>query len=136
MNTLDKYKQEVRTMFFISVDKDIELWSGRDCMRSPNYNMNKLDSSASFVYIKVKRDKSELIIENDYVDLTICKYKKSIFITDYKVYRYVNKLKKQIIKREKDKESEKEIRHIKNCLSSIQSFYNKEVRREKLNKIK
>lgn len=134
MNTLDKYKKEMRNMFFLSVDKDISEWTHSNCyMYSPDYNID--DTKNCQTKLKINKQDCELSILNNFFDIFICKYKK-FFITDYKVYIYVKKLQRYEKKIEEDSKVQIEINAIKDGLNSIQSYYKKDVRKQKLNKLK
>ena len=130
-----KYKNDVRDIFFISVDKDIDNWLENDirddagCYRKCYYNKN------SKLAIEINIDKL-FIINDDRSRLFILEYTYGPFITDFKVFMYVRKIKKYFKFREKNQKNETEINRIKDYMSKMENIYLKDIRKKKLNKIK
>lgn len=115
-------------MFFISVKNDIEKWTGYSDYYSPTYDDN--------YYLVIDNDTHTLRISNNDNKKNISKFRYGIFITDFKVWYYVLKLKKHFNQLEKDRKNINDINFLKSCVSSIEKKYVKEVRKEKLEKLK
>lgn len=136
MNTLKKYKKSARNLFFESVDKDLEKWTNSgntNDHHSPYYNNTCfiIDRREFFSYLKLSvRGQS---IEYSQI---ICIFKWLIFPLDFKVWYYTKKLKRHFKKLEKDKQDATQITEFKNGLEDVGKNFIKEIRREKLEKIK
>ena len=127
MNTIEKYKKEIRTMFFMSVNKDIAKWScDTNNFYSPEFNKTKLniDLSNDALYLYYNGQHSKIL-----------GYKSWIFITDFKIWLYVRKLIKEFKNREQDKKDSIQLIFLKSSLSNLEKQYVKEIRKEKINKI-
>lgn len=129
MNTLKKYKKEVRKMFFISVKTDIERWS------IEMYGYSSPIYKNSVLVIRTDYNELRLLEQNTYSYDVISKYKWWIIPTDFKVFWYISKLKRYVKKLDEDKKLEKEIAFYKDGLSNIRENFVKEVRKEKLEQI-
>jgi hypothetical protein len=130
MNTLKKYKKEVRNLFFISIDKDIEKWEEYSDYYSPRYNNN------SRLRINKRNDPFEYLeIEINSYDKKICAFKWFFIPLDFKVYLYVKKLSRHFKNIKKDKQNANDINFLKSGIENIRKNFIKEVRNEKLKKI-
>lgn len=127
MNTLNKYKQEVLNIFFISIDKDIDKWTynGSNFL-SPEYNNIQLS-----VNLKKKKIYTYQYDINTYIH--IANY--GIF-SNFRLYLTVRKLKKNFKKMREDEEFIREIEQIKTIVCKLEESFVKEIRKEKLTKIK
>ena len=133
MSTLVKYKEEIKKLFFISVDKNIERWIGEigGDYYSPDYNGThfKIDKYSFCDYLKMintnQGNESEVI----------CTYRWFIFPINIKVWWYVKKLNRHFKKTRKEQKFAKNIEIIKIGLENIEKEFIKEVRKEKLEKI-
>lgn len=130
MNSLDKNKNNIRSMFFVSVKNDIKSWSfseNYENMYSPLYSEYRLNIDLYNKSLYLYYNKSEYI--------KILTYKIGFFPVDFKVYMYIKKLIKNLKKLEEDKKNENDINILKNGLEKIQEKYIKSVRKEKLDYI-
>lgn len=119
MDTLNKYKKDIRKMFFVSIDNDLDKWLiYGDNFSSPYYNNTRLIVNCDIgfkLYICLGEVGSEKI--------KIKKYKFIFIPLDFKVYKYVRILKKHFKKIEKDKENAKIINDLSFGLENIQKNY-------------
>jgi hypothetical protein len=127
MNTQKEYKNKIRKLFFISVNKDINIWTNGDKrLYSPTYNN---------FYMVIRTDYSQLKIYGNNDSCKICKYRFLSMPIDIKVWWYVRKIKKHFKQVEIDKQHEEEIKFLKSGLTDIQEKFIKEIRKEKLTEI-
>jgi hypothetical protein len=128
-STLQMYQEKIRQMFFISIKNDLDKWTlqGNDYF-SPEYGDIKLD-------LDIKR-KCLYLNDNNTNFTCVTRYQLWIIPVDFKVWKHLKILKKHFKKLQNDIEVEKEIEQLKNGLSKLEEKYIKEVRKEKLGKIK
>ena len=128
MNTLKKYKTEIRRMFFLSVNKDIKIWrENSDSFYSPDYNG---------VVLKIDTENCNLIlVQNRYNEKFIFHYRRGPFITDLKIWWYVRKLKKYSKQQKEDAKIQSDINQVKAGLDVLEKRFVREIRKEKLEKI-
>ena len=138
MDELKKYKKYCKRLFFVSINKDSKHWNNNsDVYLTSQYydspDKNVMASSRFKVSLKTK----ELFIETKHgPDIFICRYGYFYFIYNYKIYFYINKLKKSMKIYDKNLKNEQEIKRLKNCLNVIEKNYISETRKEKLLKLK
>lgn len=131
MNTLKKYKKEIRRMFFISIEKDISSWwKSGNMYYSPVYDNFQLEIENKCLYLHKDRTNRAYIL----------RYRKKIFrtipiILDFKVWWCIIKLDRYLKKEQIDKQNSREIEYLNEGLSKISQKYVKEIRKEKLNQI-
>jgi hypothetical protein len=129
MDTIKKYKQEIRKMFFISIKKDSSLWL------YDRYTPMYFKTFDGF-YLKIDMSVNTLIlvgsIDKLAVETKISHYKWKFIPLDFKVFFYLKKLKKNLKKIENDRINMNTINFLKNSLSKIEESYIKEIRKEKL----
>jgi len=131
---MNKYKKNIREMFFTSVEKDLNLWTTTNpyygyC--SPNYNDFKLNivfiGSGSDV-----NDNKRLYLCNSTQREEILRY--GIF-RDFKVFKYVRKIKKYFKQKEEEKNYTIENSFLSSGLEEIEKHYVKDIRKKKLEEI-
>lgn len=132
MKTVDKYKNDVINMFFLSVDKDIKKYRGSVVawFESQLFDGNN--------YFKIDYKNGILILITDKNNVEICRYKKKIFnkfVTKIKIRNYVKKINNHLKQVEIDRADKKEIESLEFALLKIQKVYIKDVRKQKLDKI-
>jgi len=132
MTTLESYKREATKIFYLSVDRDIDLWQGGGYYYSGAYKN---------IYFQIDPDINELklydksIMSGEIISRSsFFKNPLSIF-THYKTRRYIRKLKKHFKKVEQDKKEQRKIDFFKEKLESINQIFIKEIRKEKINSI-
>lgn len=134
MTTLDSYKKEIREMFFISVDKEIDKWSNKDAkdLYSPAYDKDKC------INLDMRKNKLffvQNLYNNEQYTIFICRYKWWFIPLDFKVYKYYKKLKQYFIEKMKDEESKKDIMILNSGLEKIKEKHFIAIRKEKLEQI-
>ena len=134
MNTLKKYKNQLKKNFFVSVKKDIDKWtSSRTDYWSPSYNGTyfRIDKNDFCDYLNIYTDDNQGNTNNEF----ICIYRWLIFPVNIKVWYYVKKLSYHFKKLEKDNKVSKNIEVLKIGLENVEKEFIKELRKEKLEKI-
>ena len=127
MNDLKKYKNKIRLMFFVSINKNIDLWSINDNdINSPMYGD---------VQLNIDKKKKCLYLYNGCQYIKILKYEFLFIPIDLKVWIYVNRLKKSFNKRIKEKINLTKIEMLKQGVSNIEKNFLKEIRKNKITKI-
>jgi len=141
MDTITKYKKEIREMFFISVNSNIDKWTlskREDYIYSPIFfESDDLDDNTmlcSKFQLDLKDNELLIITNNNSVVISI--YKKKRFIRDLKVNYYVSKLKKHFIQIKKDNLVKSEIESLKTSLSRLERSHVKYIRSKKLKRLK
>lgn len=136
MSTLTQYKKEIRNMFFISVKKDLKEWQD-DAWSSKSYFID--NNEFYFFYIDTDSDFDRgqtLYLKNSYRNKEkIVRYAWWFIILDFKVWWYVIKLKKHFKKIKNDKKDMIKIEYFKSGLNAFEKNFQKEVRKQKLDKI-
>lgn len=136
---IDDYKNDIRKLFFISVDNSISEWFIEDNVYKFSLNSYK----SSYECLTINQEKKQLVL-NSYVgskfkNIVICKYKGSIFTKDKQVYKYVKILKnhfKQMAENEKNKEKIEILESGYDLLmKKYKQEYEKEIRKDKLTKL-
>lgn len=127
MKTIDKYKNEIRKMFIVSVKKDIDKWVGDKL----NYYSPYFDSFC----FNVDLSKGTLYLYDGESYTGIVTYERFFIPIDREVNRSVKKLKRYFIQKREDEKMAIKIDILKKGLNKIQEKYVKEVRKEKLDKI-
>lgn len=125
MTTLNDYRNKVREMFFISINKDLTQWKedGKKDFFSPDYgNDYKLNLDIKRCTLYLGRTP---ILEYRFLYIPI----------DFKVWKCAKIIKRHFRKIKEDKKVEQEILFIKEGLDKISKNFIKEVRKEKLDKI-
>jgi hypothetical protein len=132
MNTLKRYRKEIRRMFFITVNKDIDKW--REGNNQVYYSQ---DYNGVILKIDIRESSDDLILsQTGFSDKLISKYRKHIFISDIKVWWYVRKLKKHFKQKEEDRKVSIDINTLKIGLDKLGKNFIKETRKEKLDRLK
>jgi hypothetical protein len=131
MKTLKNYQNNIREMFFVSVEKDLDLWTteGSGQFFSPAFNYYKLNIDRNYGALFLYNSKSERQYE------FITRYQTLWIPVDFKVYKYVRKIKKHFKEAKEYKKNAEKIEFFKNGISEMEKKYVKEVRKEKLNQI-
>jgi hypothetical protein len=137
MSTLKDYKKEIKKLFFMSVRKDIKMWIGgiskNDDFRSPLYK--KDEKVCYFLISRRNRSKTNnLSFYGGSMREEICKT--NFFHFNFKIWWYARKLKLHFIKENKDKKDSNLIEYFKSGVEIVESNFIKEIRKEKLEKIK
>lgn len=131
MNTLDKYKQEVLNIFIISIDKDIDKWILNDeNFLSPKYSDIQLN-----VDLKKKKIYTYQYDSSTYTETYIHIANYGIF-SNFRLYLTVRKLRRNFKKMMEDAKFIHEIEQIKTIVCKLEESFVKEIRKEKLTKIK
>lgn len=127
MNTLSEYKKNFKKLFYISVKRDLDDWTGCEDFWSPEYK-------GSILRLNREPEKAKLTLENNSNDtnITICVYRWLFIPVNIKVWWYARKLLKNYKKKEKNKKHENEIEKLKINLNNIESSFLKEIRKKKL----
>lgn len=130
--SLKKYKSYILELFYNSIDRDFDKWREREYINSYNEYESPTYDSLQFD-IRRNAISSRLILNNlsTINETTIVVYRYLIFPTNFKVYRYVRKIRKKFNK----KSVENKIKHLKIGLTKLQSNFVKEVRKSKLKKL-
>lgn len=131
MKTLDKYKNEIRRMFIVSVEKDIDKWTGSGSGNHGNYYSPYFDNFC----FNVDLSKGTLYLYDGESYTVIVTYKNFFIPIDREVNKSVKKLIRYFIQKKEDEKMSIEIELLKKGLNKIQEKYVKEVRKEKLDKI-
>ena len=141
MNKLQSNIEDIRKLFFISVDNDITDWY-EDIV-----NSKKVYKCMSFeynTYIYIDLERKELKYHNgDYSfseDIVVGDYTRFFWVhNDKRLYNYVKKLYKHVSQVAQDKKDQRSIKSLKKGLDFIQKKYPKEyeqeIRKEKLKTI-
>jgi hypothetical protein len=132
VNTLDKYKQEVLNIFLISIDKDIDKWklSDKSNLLSPKYSDIHL-----YVDLENKKIYTYQCDLNTYSEI-FTHIANFGFFSNFRLYLTVRRLKKNFKKMKEDAKFMHEIEQIKNIVCKLEESFVKEIRKEKLTKIK
>jgi hypothetical protein len=96
MSTLSKYKRDARKMFFMSVKKDLNKWTGSGDFYSPEYNRSTLR-------LDREPDRGILSIVNIGNTIHICTYRFLFIPIDIKVWWYARKINRKYIKDQREK---------------------------------
>ena len=147
MNTLRRYKKEVKTLFYYSVNKDIDKWIGGiggshfyDNFKSPTYNdtyfeVSRINSPVWWLPFACSNKLYLITITSQVNKIKISTYFFIIPI-NFKVWWYVRKkLRKNFLQKERDKKHEESINLIKNGIDNMSPNFIKEIRKEKLIKL-
>lgn len=128
MKTLKKYKQEIRKLFLLSVDKEKDKWFYAAVgFYSPTYQNN--------TKLMIDLDKNILSLYDGNIYTPVLKYKWSFIPIDLKVWLYVNKLKKNIKRITENRKDAQQIEKLKFAFDSINKNFLKDIRKEKIDKI-
>lgn len=125
MSTLSKYKRDARKMFFMSVKKDLDKWTGSGDFYSPEYNSSSLR-------LDREPERGILSITNTGSNIYICTYRFLFIPIDIKVWWYARKINRKYKRKEREKKDQNEINQIKSSLNNIESSFLKEIRKKKL----
>lgn len=135
MGKLNKYKKELRGMFYMSVDSDIKNWTQEwsDTYKSVSYKGNQF---------KLIYSNSRLIVVSEGVTILICKYKWKFIPTHLKVWLYLWKLHIHFYKIQnnnwkltRDRNNEMEAEKMKKITDSFSGAFTKQIRKNKLKKL-
>lgn len=128
---MNDYQKNVREMFFMSVTKDLNLWTRNKTSKdlySPDYANFQLNIDYYPFNTNLKLCKGS-------IDVKIVKYKFAFLILDFKVWKYVKILQKHFKILEQEKKNAEKTSFLKNGLSEMEKHFVKEVRKEKLTQI-
>ena len=127
-NDIKYYQKQIKELFFISVDNNLDKWT-----KEQNYGNDFYSEKIGKHSLNLDTENKNLYLKTDGIcEYTyICKYKILFIPINYKVNKYANRIKKYFNERENIK-----INMMKDCLSSMQECYVKELRKEKLKNIK
>lgn len=130
MNPTTKYKKEIKKMFYISIDNDIDNWSA-------DYNKEYFFSKYFDDYFfRINVNEGILyVVSNSRTFVEISKFKFFWIPINLKMYYYILKLKYNFKKKEKYKKYEGQLTFLNTALSSLTNIYKKEIRKEKLEQI-
>lgn len=129
MKKVDKYRNEIRRMFIVSVEKDIDKWS--DSVSDNNYYSPYFDNFCFNVDLRYKT----LYLYDGQSYTGIVTYKVFFIPLDKEVNKCVKKLRKYFIQKQEYENMKVENDMLKNGLNKIQEKYIKEVRKDKLEKL-
>jgi len=126
MNTLQIYKNKIINIFFLSVDKDLNLWT------QSGSNFFSPDYKGSILNIDLIHNSLYLYKDSNYIK--IIKYKSFLYM-DFKICRYIRKLKKYLKNSEINKKNSEDIKFFKTEISKMEEHFVAETRKEKLDYI-
>jgi len=138
MKIIKQYKNNLKTIFFSSVSNDLEKWERIDSKwdyKSPNY----LSSDNKKIYFRTNEHHfyGRVEVECDSkIFIKICTYKWLCIPIDFKVRKYVKKIKKSIKEKEYYDKNKKHINDFKFVVDNLSPIFVKEIRKEKLKNIK
>lgn len=132
MDELKKHKNEAKKLFYLSVKKDIDKWTGGtdriDDFRSPRYNIFRFD------VIRQRGKSSSVTFRNCDTDQRITIGKSNIF--NFKILMCIKRLEYHFIYEEMNEENNSQIEYLKSGLEQVRGNFIKEIRKKKLKKIK
>lgn len=131
MNPTTKYKKEIKKMFYISIDNDIDNWTidyYKEYFLSKYFDdyFFRINLKAGILYV----------VSNSQNFVEISKFKFIGVPINLKMYYYILKLKYNFKKKEKYKKYEGQLTFLNTALSSLTNIYKKEIRKEKLENLK
>lgn len=129
--TLKTKKQTAIQMFLLTVKNDIDKWKKK-------YSDEYLSANYKDYYFHIHLGKSRLTL-NTYTrndDLVLTYYNNIFKISNWKVKAAVKKLKRHFKQIEIDEKVKNEINFIDRSLTGFNEIFLKEVRKEKLEKLK
>jgi len=136
MDTLKKYKKQIREMFFISVDNDDKFWKQGTIYLDNTGCSNSILNNNCNLGIILSHSKLVIYDKSGDTKTIISTFKNDMSLpSDFKVWWYVRKLKKKIVKQKEDLKSKSEIDNIDECLKKMQTLYPNAIRKQKLNKL-
>ncbi len=111
MTALESYKKEIREMFFISVDNEIDMWTNKDVkdLYSPVYDKDKC------INLDMRKNKLffvQNLYNNQQHSIFICRYKFWFIPLDLKVYKYFKKLRQHFNEKMEDEKNKKDISYL------------------------
>lgn len=130
MSTLSNYRKEAKKMFILSVKKDLEKWTKETNYYSPNYNNSNfiIDRYDFFNLLKITSGRSDCE--------RVCLINWLFIPFDIKIFYYYIKLKKHFRQVRRDKKVAENIHVIKLSLENMKPEFLKDIRKEKLEKLK
>jgi hypothetical protein len=134
MTALESYKKEIREMFFISVDNEIDMWTNKDVkdLYSPVYDKDKC------INLDMRKNKLffvQNLYNNKQHSIFICRYKFWFIPLDLKVYKYFKKLRQHFNEKMEDEKNKKDIFILNSGLEKIKEKHFLAIRKEKLDQI-
>jgi len=142
MDKLKSHREQLKKLFFASIDRDLDKWTENIFVTKldESYSSKNYDNSVSFLIVEPhqKHVYGKIYLKIDNVDIYefLCVYKILFIPLDFKVCKYVKKLKKHFRQKKIDKKNEEHIYYLEKGIKTLESDFLQEFRKQKLENLK